>query len=309
MHHHWIILLGAFSLDALLGYPRWLYARIGHPVVWMGVSIAFLEKNFNHSRMAAPLRRVLGVAAMILLLMLTLAASWLIHQCGMITEMLCIAALLASRSLYDHVRDIYSAKDIETAREKLSRIVGRDVAALDAAGICRAAIESLAESFCDGVVAPLFWAACFGLPGIACYKMINTADSMIGHKDERYLAFGWAAARIDDAANLIPSRLSGIVIALVSHSQNAWRIMWRDAKKHASPNAGWPEAAMAGALKLRLGGTNMYDGVEHVGAQFGDGTPEATHTHLHQALRIYVAACAVLWLMVSLAWLATAMFP
>ena len=264
----------------------------------------FLDRNFNHSHAAVPLRRILGVVTMALLLMLTLVASWLIQQFGMIAEVLCIAALLASRSLYEHVRDVYVATDIETAREKLSRIVGRDVAALDEAGICRAAIESLAESFSDGVVAPLFWAVCFGLPGIACYKMLNTADSMIGHKDERYLAFGWAAARLDDVANLIPSRLSGIIIVFVARSQEAWRIMWRDAKKHSSPNAGWPEAAMAGALGLQLGGTNIYDGVEHIGASFGDGTCEATHIHLHQALRIYVVACAALWIMVLLASLA-----
>lgn len=245
------------------------------------------------------------------LLALVLAVSLMIHKLGGgLADAVCIAALLAQRSLYDHVRAVYDALaafSIGEAREKVSRIVGRDVAALDAAGIARAAIESLAESFSDGVAAPLFWAACFGLPGIAVYKAINTADSMIGHKDERYRAYGWAAARLDDAANLIPARLSGLLIVLAAgwpgaSAQGAWRCLRRDARKHASPNAGWPEAAMAGALGLRLGGPQIYDGMEHGAAFIGQGTREATRAHVRLALRLYVVACGLLWLMLLLTW-------
>lgn len=228
------------------------------------------------------------------LLAATLIISKLITLLGPIAEILAIASLLAQRSLYDHVRAILSAHDLAEARAQLSRIVGRDVEALDEAAIHRAAIESLAESFCDGVAAPLFWAVCFGLPGIACYKAINTADSMIGHKDARYLHYGWAAARLDDLANYIPARLAGLIIVLISRSQNAWRIMLRDAMKHASPNAGWPEAAMAGALGLQLGGANSYDGIISESALLGDGTREATKEHVQKALRIYIIACALM---------------
>jgi len=297
MHHHWIILFSAFVLEAAVGYPPWLYARIRHPVVWMGACITLLERNFNHPPFSEALRRLAGVLCMVLLL----AVTWVVAFALQPLAIPAIAMLLASRSLFDHVYAVYKARDIATGREKLSRIVGRDVASLDQAGITRAAIESLAESFCDGVVAPLFWAACFGLPGIACYKAINTADSMIGHKDDRYRAFGWAAARLDDAANLIPARLSGLLIVLVSRSADAWHIMWRDARKHVSPNAGWPEAAMAGALDLQLGGPNRYDGIEHPAATLGSGSRHAGVSHLRRAMRLYLAACGWIGLILLLA--------
>jgi len=293
-------LLFAFILDAFVGYPAWLYTRIRHPVVWMGAGISLLEANFNQSRFSETVRRVLGVVTMAILLTATVAIALLIQRLGLVVQVVAMASLLASRSLYDHVHAVLVADSLEEARQKVAHIVGRDVATLDEAGVCRAAIESLAESFGDGVVAPFFWAGCLGLPGIACYKLINTADSMIGHKDERYRAFGWAAARLDDVANFIPARLAGVLIALASCSRDAWKIMWRDAGKHASPNAGWPESAMAGALGLQLGGANSYDGVVHESAAMGDGTRMATNVHLGQALRLYVVACITL----TVAWLA-----
>ncbi|MDE3016527.1 MAG: cobalamin biosynthesis protein CobD [Pseudomonadota bacterium] len=309
MPNHWIILLCACFLDAAFGYPHWLYARIRHPVVWMGKGITVLDRNFNRRQFSENLRRALGVLAIVILPAMTLAIALIIHLIGNgLLEILVISTLLAQRSLYDHVHEVYAAieqHDLVAARERVSRIVGRDITALDEAGVCRAAIESLAESFSDGVVAPIFWAACFGLPGIACYKALNTADSMIGHKDEHYRAFGWAAARADDIANLIPARLSGLLIVLAAHSCAAWRVMWRDAHKHASPNAGWPEAAMAGALGIRLGGPRNYDGVEHPAPFIGGGLCDATKEQLRMALRLYVSACAALWLMLALAWLGT----
>lgn len=297
------IVIAAFALEALIGYPHWLYNRILHPVVWMGAGIAFFERKFNNPRWSAELRRAQGGAVMILLLAMVVGLGALMSQLGQGLVLFLMAPLFATRSLYDHVREVYvalAAANLELAREKVGHIVGRDVRSLDRAGVARAAIESLAESFSDGIVAPFFWAACLGLPGIACYKIINTADSMIGHKTERYREFGWAAAKLDDLANFIPSRLSGILIALVSGGKAPWKIMWRDAAKHASPNAGWPEAAMAGALGLQLGGPNLYDGELHDGAYLGDGSREATASHLARALRLYIEACVML----PLGWLA-----
>jgi adenosylcobinamide-phosphate synthase len=305
MHHHWIILLCACLAEAITGYPNWLYARIRHPVVWIGACINALDRHFNSLRLSHTQRRAAGLLAMALLLALTLGISLAVTALDSpLLTIIAMASLMAQRSLYDHVKAVYAGlrnHSLPDARMAVSRIVGRDTAALDTAAVTRAAIESLAESFSDGVAAPLFWAACFGLPGIACYKAINTADSMIGHKNERYLAFGWAAARLDDAANLIPARLSALLLALSSpsHARAALRCAWRDAGKHTSPNAGWSEAAMAGALALTLGGTNTYDGIPHPCATLGDGTREATPAHLRRALRLYLTACALLWLILA----------
>ncbi|HWW59347.1 MAG TPA: CobD/CbiB family cobalamin biosynthesis protein, partial [Sphingopyxis sp.] len=186
------------------------------------------------------------------------------------------------------------ADDLPGARNAVGMIVGRDTAALDEAGVVRAAIESLAESFCDGVAAPFFWLLLLGLPGVWAYKAVNTADSLIGHREERWRAFGWAAARADDLMNLIPARLSGIILCLAGGG--GWRTLWRDAGNHASPNAGWPEAAMAGALRLRLAGPVAYDGAMYDKPWIGDGASEADEGDLGRALAIYVRACLLLWL-------------
>lgn len=202
---------------------------------------------------------------------------------------------LAQRSLYDHVAAVaraLEADDLPAARAAVGRIVGRDTAALDASGVAAAAIESLAESFNDGVVAPAFWLAILGLPGLYAYKAVNTADSLIGHKEPRWKDFGWAAARTDDLMNLGPARLAGVLIAMAGAS--GWTVMMRDARHHASPNAGWPEAAMAGALGVRLGGPVAYDGVMTHRPTFGDGAPPSAHD-LRRALTVYVRACGLLW--------------
>jgi adenosylcobinamide-phosphate synthase len=211
---------------------------------------------------------------------------------------------LAQRSLYDHVRPVAAcldAGDAEGARRAVAMIVGRDTAALDEAGIARAAIESLAESFCDGVAAPLFWLLVGGLPGIWAYTAINTADSLIGHREPRWRAFGWAAARVDDLANLVPARLGGVLICVAGGG--GWRTLRRDHARHASPNAGWTEAAMAGALGLRLAGPISYDGVTHDKAWIGDGRTDAKADDVRRALRVYVRACLLLGLIAGgIAW-------
>jgi adenosylcobinamide-phosphate synthase len=206
---------------------------------------------------------------------------------------------LAQRSLYDHVaavRTILARGDLAGARQAVGCIVGRDVADLDGIGVTTAALESLAESFNDGVVAPAFWLVIGGLPGLFAYKAVNTADSMIGHKEPRWRSFGWAAARTDDLMNLAPARLAGALISLAGGRD--WRTMARDATRHASPNAGWPEAAMAGALGVRLGGPARYDGVLHERAVLGDGRLPEAHD-LDRALKVYVRACGLLWLLAA----------
>lgn len=261
------IMLIAFGVESLFGWPDWLYRRIGHPVVWLGAVVTRLEKALNTEAFAIPIRFVLGAAMTLCLISVVAAGAWAIQSTlpatgmGLACQAVLASSLLAARSLRDHVRAVsqpLNTGTIEQARSAVAKIVGRNTSALDAAGIGTAALESLAENTSDGVTAPLFWGVLFGLPGIAAYKTINTLDSMIGHRSARYKAFGAAAARIDDAANIIPARLTGATFALLSANAAAWRAMWRDAGKHASPNAGWPEAAMAGALGVRLGGPRAY---------------------------------------------------
>jgi adenosylcobinamide-phosphate synthase len=260
----------AMSMDALLGWPDPLFARIGHPVTWLGRLIDFLDGDWNRSSVSAGVRRAAGAAAALIVIALAAAVALAI-QSSLVSEWSRIFVagvlawpLVALRSLYDHVAAVALALqsgNIETARLAVARIVGRDPSSLDEAGIARAAIESLAENASDGVVAPVFWGALFGLPGIVGYKAINTLDSMIGHRTIRHQAFGWAAARIDDLANFVPARLTGFLFAVVAQFPSAaWSCMARDARRHRSMNAGWPEAAMAGALGVRLSGPRVYQG-------------------------------------------------
>jgi adenosylcobinamide-phosphate synthase len=211
---------------------------------------------------------------------------------------------LAQRSLFDHVRAVaipLARGDLPEARRKVAQIVGRDTDELDEAGIARAAIESLAESLCDGVIAPLFWLLLLGLPGIWAFKAISTADSLIGHKEERWRAFGWAAARADDLANWLPARLSSLLLCLAA--PGGWGTMARDHSEHASPNGGWPEAAMAGALGVALGGPVAYDGAMHVKPWINEEGRAARPADLRHALAIYVRALLLAWLIAGgLAW-------
>jgi adenosylcobinamide-phosphate synthase len=223
---------------------------------------------------------------------------------GAVVLVLFSTTLLAQRSLHDHVAAVLrplGSGDLEGARRAVGHVVGRDTAALDAEGIAAAAIESLSESFCDGIVAPAFWFLVAGLPGLLVCKAINTADSIIGHKDDRYRHFGWASARADDLMNLIPARIAGLLICVAGFG--GMRVMFRDAPRHASPNGGWPEAAMAGVLARQLGGTVSYDGELATRALLGGG-PRPDAASLRSALGIYWRACVMLWLIVGgIAWL------
>ncbi|MBZ4021639.1 cobalamin biosynthesis protein CobD [Rhodobacter sp. TJ_12] len=260
------MMLVAVALDLALGWPDPLYKRIGHPVTWIGALIAFLDRRWN----CGAQRKAKGMAAAALVILLTWAVAHIVQSLlpqgwiGIVIGGVLAWPLVALRAMHDHVAAVAKpllAGDLAGARAAVAFIVGRDPAQLDTAGVARASLESLAENSSDGIVAPLFWGCVAGLPGIAAYKAINTLDSMIGHRTARHEAFGWAAANIDDIVNLIPARLTGVLfgVAAGKRAAQALDIMQRDARAHRSPNAGWPEAAMAGALDIRLSGPRIYD--------------------------------------------------
>ncbi|TAL76873.1 MAG: cobalamin biosynthesis protein CobD, partial [Beijerinckiaceae bacterium] len=280
------LVCAALVIEAACGYPSALYRRIGHPVTWIGALIAATEAQINRPDDAPWLARLKGTGCLVLWLAITATvASCITWVCGLSSGLLLVlvlfaASLPAQRSLYEHVAavaDTLEKDDIEAARRAVSQIVGRRTEALNAAGIARAAIESLAENFSDGVVAPAFWLAAGGLTGGTLYKAANTADSMIGHRTKRYAFFGWASARFDDLVNLPASRLSALLLLLaalcdgVDPARRAIRAVRRDARRHRSPNAGWPEAAMAGALGLKLAGPRLYAEGMVEDAFMGDG--------------------------------------
>lgn len=302
--------LVAIATEAMVGYPDAVYRLIGHPVTWIGRLITWCDEAWNSAARSSRERQFYGVVTLLLLLAVSLlmgaAVVALLDRLfpGIAALILCgviASALLAQRSLDTHVLAV--AKGLETegvagGRAAVAHIVGRETRNLDEAAVCRAAIESLAENFSDGVVAPLFWTVVAGLPGALAYKAINTADSMIGHKTERHQAFGWASARCDDVVNLPASRLTALWLVLAAiplglSPAGALRTIWRDAGHHRSPNAGWPEAAMAGALGIRLSGPRVYDGVRVEERWVGEGRSELTAKDIRDALRLYRAACAL----------------
>jgi adenosylcobinamide-phosphate synthase len=295
-------MLVAMAIDAVLGWPGALFARIGHPVSWLGDLIGKLDTRWNRPFDTQATRRLAGVAAALIVIALAAGAGWLLQEAmpsgwrGVVLLGVLAWPFVALRSLHDHVaavRDPLGAGDIGAARQAVSMIVGRDPNQLDEAGIARAAIESLAENTSDGVVAPLFWGALLGLPGIAGYKAINTLDSMIGHRNERHEAFGWAAARIDDVANFIPARLTGFIFAFAGDLENlsrAMSCMVRDGRRHRSRNAGWPEAAMAGSLGVRLCGPRVYDGKLASEPWLNGMGSEPAPGDISRALEIYIRA-------------------
>lgn len=305
------LLLAALIIEAALGYPARLYAWIGHPVTWIGVLIAWLDRRLNRESAAFAARRLAGLFALAILLCVTLAASlalvWLCRLAGafaLLPFALLASTLLAQRSLHEHVAAVAEGLEnggLPGGRRAVAMIVGRDPESLDEAGVARAAIESLSENFSDGIVAPAFWLGMGGLPGAVLYKAINTADSMIGHKSPRHLAFGWAAARLDDLVNLPASRLTALLLIGAAaldrqaDASAAWRAVRRDARRHRSPNAGWPEAAMAGALGLRLAGPRVYGAVRVEDGWMGHGRAEATAADVRRALGLYRKSCLLLW--------------
>jgi adenosylcobinamide-phosphate synthase len=304
----WILLL-AVALDAAFGDPQRLYRALPHPVVLMGRAVDWLDRRLNDPLADAAGRRLNGIFAVTALTVGALALGWAIHELcarlplGWLIEAAIASTLIAQRSLYDHVAAVAVAltKDgIAAGRAAVAKIVGRDTAELDEAGVSRAALESLAENLSDGVTAPLFWGLLLGLPGLVAYKAINTADSMIGHRTLRHEDFGWAPARLDDLLNLIPARLCGLVVALAAlfvrgaDGDRALRAMWRDAPKHRSPNAGWPEAAFAGALGFALAGPRRYHGAAVNDAWMGEGgRADLTAADIRKGLKLFMTACAV----------------
>ncbi|WP_197280869.1 adenosylcobinamide-phosphate synthase CbiB [Bosea vaviloviae] len=306
-----LLLLAALLIEAAFGYPQRLYALIGHPVTWLGALIAQLDRALNREDASFAIRKAAGIAALLILLavtlMLSLGLTWLcrtLGPAGLLPLAVLASTLLAQRSLHEHVAAVAEGLErggLSEGRKAVSMIVGRNPDSLDEAGVSRAAIESLSENFSDGVVAPAFWLGVAGLPGIALYKAVNTADSMIGHKTPRHLAFGWAAARLDDLVNLPASRLTALLLVASAgldgeaDAAGAWRAVRRDARRHRSPNAGRPEAAMAGALALRLAGPRIYGDVTVEDGWMGDGRAEATAADIRRALRLYRRACGLLW--------------
>jgi adenosylcobinamide-phosphate synthase len=301
-------------IELAFGYPERVQRAIGHPVTWMGALIGTLDRWLN--KKSADAARAGGIVAELILVLVVGAIAVLLQWAllrlpfGLPLVALLASTLLAQRSLHRHVADVATAVDNEGVvggRRTVARIVGRDTKTLDEAGVARAAIESLAENFSDGVVAPVLWLAIAGLPGAAIYKAINTADSMIGHRTPRHAAFGWAAARLDDLVNLPASRLAALLIIAAAASsskvsaQQAWRAVLRDASKHRSPNAGYPEAAMAGALGLSLAGPRFYGGERVEDAFMGDGRRDADVADIHRALKLYRRADAMLVALIAIA--------
>lgn len=323
---HLLILLAAIGLDRIVGDPPWLWQRIPHPVVIFGKGIDLFEKRLNTGAFTPEGRRLNGVFTIVALLALSILFGMLLSMIfhhlgflGMILEIIVVAVFLAQKSLGDHVQAVADGllrDGLEGGRQAVAMIVGRDPKTLNESGVSRAAIESLSENFADGVVAPVFWYLIAGLPGILAYKMLNTADSMIGHKNERFLQFGWASARLDDLANWPAARLSAgfiAVAALLRLGAGAGRrslsAALRDSGLHRSPNSGWPEAAMAGALDLQLAGPRVYGGIRvSEPMMHAAGRADAGPQDILSGIRVFYTACSVMASSVALAWLMVRIF-
>ena len=299
-----MIALIAVLVDRIFGYPNWIYGLVRHPVVWTGWVIGRAEAYLNRNDISPMSSRLRGFIPLLLLMVIVAfitvpLSSWLrTFELGGLIEAVLAASLLAQKSLLKHVSAVAKglSQSLAQGRSAVRHIVGRDPNSLDESGVARGAIESLAENASDGVIAPLFWLLVAGLPGIAIYKAINTADSMIGYRNERYKYFGTAAARLDDLLNLPAARLTGLLLVFVSTLKEfsavtrSWKMMRRDAGKHVSPNAGWPEAAMAGALNIRLGGPRSYLAKELDLPWLGDGETEIGAEDIYRAIALMTTA-------------------
>lgn len=304
-----LVLLLALMIDLAFGDMERIFRLLPHPVVVAGKAIGFFDKRLNRAGRSDRARRLRGVITVVVLVGGAAALGWaaagylrIVHF-GWGLEALIVAVLLAQRSLFEHVAAVargLQSGGIEAGRQAVAKIVGRDPESLDEHGIARGAIESLFENFSDGVVAPAFWYLLFGLPGIFAFKTASTLDSTIGHRSPKYLYFGWAAARLDDILNWIPARVSALVICAAAlalpdaRAGHGFTVMLKDARKHRSPNAGWPEAAAAGALGLALGGPRSYGGAAAPEPWLGDGRARATIADIAAALKLYLAAAACL---------------
>jgi adenosylcobinamide-phosphate synthase len=306
------LMLAGLVIEAMFGWPDWLHRHMRHPVVWLGALISALDGAFNRPTWPHALRYVAGALASIVVIGTTAGAAIIVVKFlpndafGLAAQSVFAASLIAGRSLYDHVAAVaapLTSGDLASARSAVARIVGRDPTALSDAGIARAALESLAENASDGIVAPVFWGAVFGLPGLATYKAINTLDSMIGHRNARHGAFGGFTARLDDLANLIPARLTGTLFAVAALSWKSLLVMLRDGAKHRSPNAGWPEAAMAGALGVRLSGPRAYHGVANEEPWLNSGARDPGAADIGAGLQITLRSGVLLTLVLgAIAW-------
>jgi adenosylcobinamide-phosphate synthase len=303
----------AILVERLFGYPKLLYRQIGHPVEWSGALLTKLEALLYDSG-AEPLQaRLRGLVALLVLLFILVVPAVLIgsllsnFKFGWIIDALLATTLIAQHSLYEHVSAVGRGLDTSfvEGRKAVAKIVGRDPAALDESGVVKGTLESLAENTSDGIVAPVLWYALLGLPGIVAYKAINTADSMIGHKSERYLYFGWAAARFDDLINLPASRLTGLLFAAAAawndseRGKIAVQAMWRDASKHQSPNAGWPESALAASLGVKFGGPRSYTGTRVDLPWMGEGREVLNRDDIRKGLRLYGTAMTFLFCLLA----------
>ena len=294
----------ALLVERFAGYPQPVFDKIGHPVMWIGKLITWADHALNVPGASKTEGRLRGVMAVIGLIVAVFVPSYIVAQIlgttriGWMLEALLATSFIAQKSMRDHVKDVLRAfgQSLPAARAAVAKIVGRDPAQLDESGVAKAALESLAENTSDGIVAPILWYAFLGLPGLAVYKAISTADSMIGHKSEKYLHFGWAAARLDDLVNLAPSRLTGLLFAATEPSRfkDVFAIMRRDAPKHGSPNAGWPEAAMAAVLGLKFGGPRAYEGVPVDLPFMGQGREHLTRLDIKRGLKLFSHA---MWLL------------
>ncbi|TDH35811.1 cobalamin biosynthesis protein [Pseudohoeflea suaedae] len=320
------ILFLALLIDRLVGDPDWLWRRMAHPVVLIGAMIGFADRSFNEPAVPAATRRRRGLVAIAGLVAISVAAGWLLSDlfglfgwAGLAIEAIVVSIFLAQKSLFDHVVAVAEGLrtgGIEGGRRAVSMIVGRDPEALDSSDVCRAAIESLAENFSDGVVAPALWYLIGGLPGLLAYKTVNTADSMIGHLNATYRDFGRASAKLDDVMNWPAARLSALILVAgtwlaegYDAARNAAGVALQDAGLHRSPNAGWPEAAVAGALGLALGGPRRYGDLAVSAACLnGAGTRRAGPDMIEKAVRIGLRSTEIQLVAVFLLMLALASF-
>ena len=310
------VVLAALLIDAATGDPPWLYRRVPHPVAMLGKLVELAER-FLYTTSPHWLCVLAGTAIVVAVAGAGVAAGWSIDRFlverwthGWVLEAVVASTLLAFRGLHDHAGAVARGleRSLDAGRDAVSHIVGRDPASLDEAGVARGAIESIAENFSDGVVAPLFWYALAGLPGLFAYKAVNTLDSMIGHRTERYRHFGTAAARLDDLVNWLPARLAGLYFVAAgfllpgASGGGAWRVMIRDAGRHRSPNAGWQEAAVAGALGFALAGPRRYRHETVDDAWMGDGRARLDAGDIRRSLHLYITAGTLVALTLAVLW-------
>ena len=315
-----LLLIAGLAIDALFGEMPAIFRHVDHPIVLAGRAVTFFDRKLNREARSEASRRGRGIILVILMVGAAAALGLTIERLcrgrvlGGVLEAWLIAVFVAQRSLYEYVAAVAQALDtggLAAGRAAVRHIVGRDPMSLDIHGVARAAIESLAENFSDGVVAPVFWYLMLGLPGLFAYKMANTLDSMIGHRTPRYRSFGWAAARLDDVLNLMPAPISGLLLAAGAafarngHPDRALVIMLRDGRKHHSPNAGWPESAMAGALGVALAGPRRYPEGLVADPWLGDGSAQVATADIIRALQLYRLACLIEAGLLLGAWLAT----